>query len=66
MLLSGEICLTSDRQITSEATGRPSLGPFESIAKGERMRWKPIALRWATSGVIKQKSADGVVAKRSP
>ena len=26
MFLSGEICITSDRQITSEAPGRPSLG----------------------------------------
>jgi hypothetical protein len=36
MLLSGEICLTSDRQITSEALVYKCLGPRESINHGER------------------------------
>ncbi|MEJ1393500.1 MAG: hypothetical protein RPU64_04780, partial [Candidatus Sedimenticola sp. (ex Thyasira tokunagai)] len=36
MLLSGEICLTGDRQITSEALVYKCLGSFDSITKGER------------------------------
>jgi hypothetical protein len=66
MSLSGEICLTGDRQITSEALVYKCLGSFEFIDKGERTGWKPIALCRVTGGVIKQKSADGIVAKRSP
>ncbi|MEJ1370895.1 MAG: hypothetical protein RPU41_00605 [Candidatus Sedimenticola sp. (ex Thyasira tokunagai)] len=66
MSLSGEICLTGNRQITSEALVYKCLGSFDPIDKGERTRWKPIALHWVTGGVIKQKSADGIVAKRSP
>ncbi|VAX10297.1 hypothetical protein MNBD_GAMMA26-1485 [hydrothermal vent metagenome] len=36
MPLSGEICLASDRQITSEALVYKCLGSLESIDKGER------------------------------
>ncbi len=66
IFLSGEICLTSDRQITSKALVYKCLGSFDAIDKGERTGWKPIALCWVTSEVIKQKSADGIVAKCSP
>ena len=37
MFLSGEICLTRDRQITSEALVYKCLGSYESIDIGERM-----------------------------
>ena len=66
MFLSGEICLTGDRSITSEALVNKCLGSLESIAKGERTRWKPIARRGAIFIVIGQKSAEGIVAKCSP
>jgi hypothetical protein len=66
MLLSGEICLTGDRQITSEALVYKCLGPFGSITKGERIRWKPIELGRATGRVIKQKSAEAIVVECSP
>jgi len=62
--LSGEICLTSDRLKTSEALVNKCLGSLECIAQRERIRYKPIALCWVTGVVIKQKSADGIVAKR--
>jgi len=64
MFLSGEICLTGDRYKTSEALVYKR--SFDSIAKGERTRWKLIAFCWVTGRVIKQKSADGIVAKRPP
>ena len=62
MSLSGEICLTSDREITSEALVYKCLGSFDPIDKGERIRWKPIARCRVTGEVIEQKSADGIVA----
>ena len=65
-LLSGEICLTRDRLITSKALVYKCLGSLECIAQRERTRCKPIALSGVTLPVIKQKSADGIVAKRSP
>jgi len=64
MFLSGEICLTSDRLKTSEALVNKCLGSLECTAQRERIRYKPIALCWVTGVVIKQKSADGIVAKR--
>ena len=65
VLLSGEICSTSDRSITSQATGRSSLGAAVAIGGCERTRWTPIAPMGVTPPVIEQKSADGIVAKRS-
>ena len=43
MSLSGEICSTSDRAITSQATGRSSLGAAVATGGFERTRWTPIA-----------------------
>jgi len=63
MLLSGEICLTGNRLLTSKALVNKCLGSFDSIDKGERTRWKPRALCWITNRVIKQKSAEGIVAR---
>ena len=37
MFLSGEICLTSDRSITSKVLVYKYLGSFEFINKGERI-----------------------------
>ena len=62
MFLFGEICLTCDRKITSEALVYKCLGSYTPIGIGERMKWEPIALYQATGRVIKQKSADGIVA----
>ena len=53
-VLSGEICLTSDRQITSEALVNKCLGFRECIDTGERTRYQPIALAEVTLAVIKK------------
>ena len=58
-----KVCLTGDRQTTSKALVYKCLGPSECIAVGERIRYKPIAPAGVTLTVIKQKSADGIVAK---
>lgn len=63
MPLSGEICLTGDRLITSQALVYKCLGSLECIAQGEQTRYKPIAPVEVTLPVIKQKSADGIVVK---
>ena len=65
MLLSGEICLTSDRKIPVRLRFI-SLGSFDSIDEGRAKRWKSVAPNGVTHEVIKQKSADGIVAKRLP
>jgi len=46
------ICLTSDRSITSQATGRSSLGAAATIGGCERTRWTPIAPSEVTPSVI--------------
>jgi len=66
MFLSGEICLTSDQLMTSEALVNKCLGFSESIDRRERTRWKLIARCGVIFTVIKQKSADGIVAKCPP
>lgn len=52
------------KKITSEALVNKCLGFLECIAQRERTRCNPIALTGVTLLVIKQKSADGIVAKR--
>ena len=60
----GAICLTRDRLEPAQArvyktpwrSGLPSAG-------SEQTRWQTIARRGAIRTVIKQKSADGIVAK---
>jgi len=65
MFLSGDICLACDRQATSKALVYKCLGsPVSSTGEIEPM--KPIAPTGATLRVIKQKSAEGIVAKRPP
>ncbi len=49
--------------LTSEALVNKCLGCAVCIDCTERMRCKPIALLQVTVAVIKQKSADGIVAK---
>jgi len=66
MLLSGEICLTRDRKITSKVLVNKCLGSLECIVQRERIRCNPIAPTGATLRVIKQKSAEGIVIKRLP
>ena len=63
MFLSGEICLTRDRSLTSEALVYKCLGFDESHQRQRANGCKPIAPLEETLTVIKQKSADGIVAK---
>jgi hypothetical protein len=58
-----KICSTSDRSMTSQATGRSSLGAAVAIGGCERTRWTPIAPMGVTPSVIGQKSADGIIAE---
>ena len=67
MLLFGEICLTgrSVKYQTGLLVDQKSrLAGI--IDRFERTRWKPIAHYGVTHNVIKQKSADGIVAKHLP
>jgi len=64
MFLSGEICFTRDRKVTSKTLVYRCLGSPEFIDWRERNRWKPLVPLWVTMMVIKQKPADGIVAKR--
>jgi hypothetical protein len=66
MYLFGEICLTGGWSLTSQDLVYKFLGSFECIALGERIRYKPTASYDENHRMIKQKSADGIVAKRLP
>ncbi len=65
MFLFGEICLTGrsvkyQKGLLVDQKSRHA----GIIDRSERTRWKPIAPAGVTLRVIKQKSADGIVAQR--
>jgi hypothetical protein len=67
MSLSGEICLTGDRLYPLRLGYINCLGALSrSSGRSEQIDDKTIAPALVTTLVIKQKSADGIVAKRSP
>ena len=61
MFLSGEICLSGDREKPVRLGYTSALALGVAIAPSERTRWQTIAPTGVIQSVSKQKSADGIV-----